>query len=203
MKQPYSLLWHIKQDKCWFTIANVLSMSRVFLAPFVVIGIAFNWWLFSFLLFVVAAVTDLLDGYLARLLHQQTYLGKLLDPIADKIFLLASFTALAFVGSPSFKIPLWFVALVVVRELLIIMGSYVIITTHEHPKVEPILWGKLTTFFQMLFISWLFVCYFMHWEPARTYYAFLVLLAFFSFISFIQYLRKCFNYFFEGIVSSK
>jgi cardiolipin synthase len=200
MEKQFSLWRHIKQDLRWFTISNVLSIIRILLVPVIIVGFVFHWWMFSFLIFIGAGVTDLLDGYLARLLHEQTNLGKILDPLADKLFLLASFTTLAYVGSPSFTIPRWFVIWAVVREVLIIVGSYVIITTHEHPKVEPIIWGKLTTLFQMLFISWLFVCHFMKWEPARTYYVLLVLLALFSLLSFIQYLKKCFRYLFEGIV---
>ncbi len=191
MKTPFSLFSHIKQDARWLTISNILSITRILLVPVIVFGLARHWWLFSFFVFVFAGITDLLDGYFARLLHEQTNLGKVLDPLADKIFLLALFIALAFVGSPSFNIPLWFVVLAVIREVLIVLGSCIIIATNEHPKVEPILWGKLTTFFQMAFIAWLFVCNFMHWEPARTYYVLLVLLAFFSLVSFIQYLKKC------------
>jgi cardiolipin synthase len=157
-----------------------------------IMGLVQHWWVFSFLVLAVAGITDLLDGYLARLLHEQTNLGKVLDPLADKIFLLTLFVALAFVDSPSFRIPLWFVVLVVAREIFIVLGSYVIITTNEHPRFDPSVLGKMTTFFQMLFISWLFVCHFFKWEPARTYYVFLVLLALLSFLSFMQYLKKCF-----------
>lgn len=196
MKKPFSLLRHVNQDDRWITVSNVLSMIRILMVPFVVVGFVYHWWLFTFLLFVGAGITDLLDGYFARLLHEQTNLGKVLDPLADKFFLLASFISLAFVGTPSFQIPWWFVAWVVAREVLIVVGSYVIITTHEHPQVDPIIWGKLTTLFQMLFIVWLFVCHFMQWEPSRTYYALLVLLALFSLVSFMQYLKKCCRYFF-------
>lgn len=203
MKTPFSLLRHINQDDRWLTISNILSIIRILLVPVVIIGFIYHWWLFTFLLFVAAGITDLLDGYFARLLHEQTNLGKVLDPLADKIFLLASFVSLAFVGSPSFQVPWWFVAWVVIRECLIIVGSYVIITTHEYPKVEPIIWGKLTTLFQMLFIAWLFICRFMQWEPARTYDVLLILLALFSLLSFVQYLKKCLNYLFEGLALSQ
>ncbi len=201
MQKKYSLWWHIQQDARWLTFSNILSVLRILLAPVVVFGLASHQWMLAFGVFVFASFTDLLDGYFARLLREQTNLGKVLDPLADKIFLLTLFISLAFIDSPSFKIPLWFVLLVVVREVLIVLGSYVIITTHEHPKVEPIIWGKLTTFFQMSFISWLFICRFLQWEPARTYYVLLILLALFSLISFMQYLKKCFMYLFEGVAS--
>lgn len=198
MHRKYSLWKHIRQDKRWFTISNLLSFLRILLAPLMIFGLMRHLWLFAFCIFIVAGATDLLDGYFARLLHEQTNLGKVLDPLADKIFLSTLFAALAFVDSPSFRIPLWFMVLVLLREGLMILGSYTILTTYEHPRVEPIVWGKLTTFFQMAFISWLFICGFMQWVPARTYYVLLVLLAIFSFISFLQYLRKCFIYLFPG-----
>ena len=198
MKKQHSLLWFIKQDNRWCTISNILSFIRILLAPVIAFGLAAHSWTFSFFIFVGAGITDLLDGYLARVRHEHTNLGKILDPLADKIFLIASFAALSFMGAPSFQIPWWFVVLMAAREILIIIGSYIIITTNDHPTVEPIIWGKLTTLFQMLFISWLFICHFMCWEPAQTYYVLLILLALFSLLSFIKYLKKCFTCLFQG-----
>ena len=56
-------------------------------------------------------------------------------------------------------------------------------------KVAPTIWGKLTTLFQILFIIWIFLCYFFGWVPAKTYYVLLILLTIFSVVSFAQYLK--------------
>ena len=69
----------------WLTISNVLTVLRILLVPVIVVGISHHLWSFVFVLFLVAGLTDMLDGYLARWLNEQTTLGACLDPIADKI----------------------------------------------------------------------------------------------------------------------
>lgn len=199
MKKKYSLLYHIQQDSSWLTISNFFSFLRIILAPVVATGLYYHQWHFTFFIFLAAALTDLLDGYLARLLKKQTNLGKFLDPLADKFFLLTAFSALAFVDSPSFRIPWWFVMFVLIREGMIVGGSYFIMRTHENPHVEPNIWGKLTTLFQMIFIFWLFLCGFFQWEPAKTYVVSLLFLIIFSLLSLFQYIKKCFGYLYDII----
>jgi len=171
----------------WITISNFLTIIRILLVPIIVFGISNHFWSFVFVLFLVAGLTDVLDGHLARWLDEQTTLGACLDPIADKIFLISSFSTLSFVDSPSFFIPSWFVFLVVIRESIILGGSFFLLLLGVHLKIVPSIWGKLTTFFQLVFILWIFVCYFVGWNPLRTYSVLLVLLALFSLASLGQY----------------
>ncbi len=173
----------------WFNISNFLTFLRIFLIPFIVYGISIQNWPAVFLLFLVVSATDLLDGFLARLLRQETFLGKVLDPIADKLLLASSFCALAFLQSPSFAIPFWFVILVLFRESLILVGVFSMLSAGIKLEIAPTVWGKLTTLFQLLFIMWLFICYFMSWAPAKTYYTLLILLAIFSVLSLLQYIK--------------
>lgn len=179
----------IFQDKYWLTISNIITTLRIFLAPVVIVGMYQRYWAFSFFIFVAAAATDLLDGYLARLLNQQTHFGRMLDPVADKIFLISSFYSLSFINTPSFQVPAWFVGLIVVREILILLGSLFLILFCSDFEVKPILWGKLTTFFQLAFIAWIFACYFFSWIPVKTYNISLMLLAIYSVISFLAYAK--------------
>ncbi|KKQ32313.1 MAG: CDP-alcohol phosphatidyltransferase [candidate division TM6 bacterium GW2011_GWF2_37_49] len=187
----------IFQDKHWLTISNIITTLRIFLAPVVIVGMYYSCWVFSFFIFVLAAATDLLDGYLARLLNQQTHFGRMLDPVADKIFLISSFYSLSFINTPSFLVPAWFVWLIIVREILILLGSLILIIACSNFEVKPILWGKLTTFFQLAFIAWIFACYFFSWIPVKTYNISLILLTIYSVISFLVYAKIGLSKFFQ------
>ena len=93
-------------------------------------------------LMVVSAATDFLDGLLARLLRQVTDFGRLLDPVADKICIIAISAALVIVGD----IPLWFAGLVALRDVLIIAGSLLIINRRK-VVVQSVWVGKWTVTF--------------------------------------------------------
>jgi cardiolipin synthase (CMP-forming) len=194
MHQKELILKRILQDKSWFTFSNLLTCSRIILTPAIVVGIYYQKWVISFWTLFIVGWTDLFDGYLARLLNEDTNLGKFLDPIADKVLLTASFYSLAFIGSPSFPIPGWFVLLIFGRELLILIGIFVMMKAGVKVEISPTLWGKLTTFFQIIFILWMFVCYFYAWVPAKTYYTLLYLLAAISIFSLWQYVKIGINY---------
>ncbi|MBU1008262.1 CDP-alcohol phosphatidyltransferase family protein [Candidatus Dependentiae bacterium] len=178
---------NIVREGRWLTISNALTFLRILLVPIIVLGIANHLWTVVFFLLLFAGLTDVLDGYLARRLNEQTVLGACLDPIADKFLLIASFAALSFVDSPSFSIPSWFVFLVCVREVTILGGSFLLMLRGIQLKIAPSIWGKMTTFFQLLFILWIFICYFAGWSPVKTYSILIVLLALFSLISLAQY----------------
>ncbi|MFA5074810.1 MAG: CDP-alcohol phosphatidyltransferase family protein [Candidatus Babeliales bacterium] len=190
---------NIHKDKQWFTIANCFTASRIFLVPFIVIGIFYQKWYLVFYLFLYVGLSDLLDGFLARLLNENTNLGKILDPIADKILLVSSFASLAFLESPSFLIPKWFVFLVLFREFFILSGSSLMLLLNINFQIAPTIWGKLTTFFQILFILWIFLCGFFEWNPEKTYHIFLTLLTLFSMLSLLQYIKIGLNYLFSNL----
>jgi len=185
----------ILQDKRWLNISNIFTLIRIALAPVIVFQMYCRNWKLAFCFFVVGAATDLLDGYLARLLDMQTNLGRILDPIADKILLVASFFSLAFISTPSFHIPSWFVYLLLLREFILLSGSAILLVLKSNFEVQPIMWGKLTTLFQIIFIVWIFSCYFFHWIPVRTYNVSIVLLAGYSVFSLLQYVKVGLSYF--------
>lgn len=188
---------NIFKDKSWLTISNGLTIFRIILIPFIVFGISRQAWYPVFILFIISSITDFFDGYLARVLNQETYLGKALDPLADKLFIISVFSSLAFINSPSFWIPKWFVALVLTRELVILLGSLFIIKTKVKFEIHPTIWGKLTTFFQLIFIAWLFILNFFGWVPAKTYFVLLIVLSGFSIMAFFQYAKIGIAYLFN------
>jgi cardiolipin synthase len=169
------------------TFPTFLTITRIIATPIIVVMMLCHYWGIALMLFAGAAITDLLDGNIARWRGEQTVLGACLDPIADKILILSCLFALTFVQSPLFAIPVWFLAIVLLKELILVVGAIFIYAAIGHIKVQPMLLGKVTTCFQMVFIAWLFSCYFFAWLPIKTYYTMLGLMLILVIASFVQY----------------
>ncbi|HSC24813.1 MAG TPA: CDP-alcohol phosphatidyltransferase family protein [Candidatus Babeliales bacterium] len=178
---------HLPDAEKRITIPTLFTVLRMLLVPVIVGTMIFGWWGSAFFFFVFACFTDVIDGLLARLLNEKTFLGACLDPIADKLLLLACFFTLAFVSTPLLLIPRWFVFFVVSKELIQIIGASIIYYFRGHLNVQPTVLGKITTCIQMIFIMWLFACYFFCWIPMKTYYTMLGVLIFFISAAFGQY----------------
>jgi len=172
------------------TLPTLFTLARIILVPFIVYAMVHQHWGIAFFLFLIASVTDVIDGNLARWLNQKTFLGACIDPIADKILLISCFATLAFFQAPLFSIPTWFVLLVVVKDTIIVFGGLAIFLVKGHLHVHPTILGKLTTFVQTCFIVWLFACYFFKWLPIRTYYTMLTVLSILVIASLVQYLKS-------------
>ncbi len=190
MKSKNSALAHIFTDKTWFTPSNLLTLSRVALAPVIVWLLYYAYWHAAFIVFVVAALTDMLDGQLARYFNEQTHLGTLLDPLADKIFLLSSFLALSYFHVPFFHVPGWLLTILIGREIAMLIGSVFLIRKDQVAMVKPLWWGKVSTCMQIIFICWLFICYFAGWNPYFLHHIGLVLVAACAVMSLGQYALK-------------
>ena len=186
-KLSIKLFKNLPEEEMRITLPTLFTLVRIVLAPFIVLAMVKQHWGVAFLLFLIASVTDVIDGNLARWFNQKTFLGACIDPIADKILLISCFTTLAFCQSPLFSIPNWFVFLVVVKDSILVFGGLVIFFTRGYLHVNPTILGKLTTFVQTCFIIWLFACYFFQWLPIKTYYAMLTLLAILVVASLVQY----------------
>jgi cardiolipin synthase (CMP-forming) len=171
------------------TISTVFTLVRIALTPCIVMAVVWGAWDIAFGLFVFACITDWIDGYLARMRNEQTFLGACLDPIADKFFILSVFFTLAFIQSSPLSIPFWFVLLILLKEIILIGGAVLIFATKGYIEVRPRRLGKLTTFIQMIFIGWLFACHFFNWAPIKTYYAALMILIAMVFASLLEYTR--------------
>lgn len=108
-----------------------------------IINKQFGWALITF---VIAGITDGVDGLIARITHQRTELGAYLDPIADKLLLFSAFITLAIIEI----IPSWLVVIVITRDVIILVGFLVMLLTSYHPKINPTLLSKVTTTFQII-----------------------------------------------------
>jgi cardiolipin synthase len=133
-----------------FTLPNLLTVSRLLLAPVVAWRLLAHDVEGAFSLFVIAALTDLLDGNLARWLNQRSVLGAWLDPIADKTMLLTTLSMLALTG----LLPMWLLILVVLRDLVILSGAEAYRRLTGKLDVRPTLSGKFATFMEFVLVSW-------------------------------------------------
>jgi CDP-diacylglycerol--glycerol-3-phosphate 3-phosphatidyltransferase len=133
-------------------VPNWITVSRLFCLPFILILLSqpnrFERWL-ALILFLIAAVTDWLDGYLARQLHQITELGKFLDPLVDKLLILAPLLALIQLQ----EIPAWSVFVIVGRELAIAGWRVNPHLTGSSSISGANIWGKLKTVIQIVAIA--------------------------------------------------
>jgi cardiolipin synthase len=126
-------------------IPNLLTLFRLLLVPIFVILVIYGQTFYAFLAFIIAGVTDALDGFIARVFSQQTVLGAYLDPIADKLLLISSYIVLGIIGI----IPPWLAVLVISRDIFILIGVAVLFLNNKSFDVRPTLLGKVSTFFQL------------------------------------------------------
>jgi len=126
-------------------LPNSLTLLRVLLIPVFVILIMDKLFGWALIAFAVAGITDGMDGLIARVTHQRTELGAYLDPIADKLLLTAAFVTLAIIEI----IPNWLTVIVITRDIIILLGFFVLNLTNRRPKIRPTLISKVTTGFQI------------------------------------------------------
>ena len=138
-------------------LANWISIFRILLVP-VFIGTIVYYGpdreylrAVSLMIFLLAVVSDGVDGFIARTRSQKTRLGSFLDPMADKLLLSSSFITLALAHNLPFdiRLPLWIPILVISRDVILALGSFLIFIITQDLKIVPSFLGKLTTFFQM------------------------------------------------------
>jgi cardiolipin synthase (CMP-forming) len=125
---------------------NLLTLMRLFIIPFLLIEILDGHYGIAFALFMLAGISDALDGLLARWLSQKTTLGQYLDPIADKLLLSSLFVVLTHVG----MIPLYVTVLVFSRDVGILLISTLLFVTGTLRDFRPSVFGKLNTFVQIV-----------------------------------------------------
>ncbi|PSF09811.1 CDP-alcohol phosphatidyltransferase [Marinobacter halophilus] len=130
----------------WRWIPNALTFLRILLIiPFAGALLEGNYRL-SLFIFAVAAVTDALDGFLARYFHWRSRLGAVADPLADKALLISAYLMLTYTGI----LPVWLFALVLGRDLVIVAGGLMYHYGVGRFEMEPSIPGKINTFIQVL-----------------------------------------------------
>ncbi len=141
-----------------YTLANFLSFSRLLLIPFVVLCLVANtpgYNRLALVLLLLAGLTDYLDGIAARRRNEISQLGKILDPVADKLFIGVLGLALVFLRG----LPLWFVTLFVIRDILILTAAYLLFLNRDIVLTSNWM-GKVTTFVLLMTL----VVYTIDWK---------------------------------------
>lgn len=127
-------------------LANWLTVLRILLIPVFVSLLVYRKPGAALVVFAAAALTDLLDGYIARRRGSQSRLGAFLDPMADKLLLTASFVTLTYLK----VLPFWIAAVVISRDVILVVGALLIYMLGGRIHPQPTWAGKAATFFQIL-----------------------------------------------------
>lgn len=131
------------------TIPNLITLGRLFLVPLVIVMIVNARWDAAFVIFVVAGVSDAVDGFLAKRCGMASELGAYLDPIADKALIVSIYITLAVVGA----IPFWLVVLVVARDIMIVAAVLLSWLLDRPVTIAPFIVSKLNTAAQIAFAA--------------------------------------------------
>jgi cardiolipin synthase len=131
-----------------WTVPNQITLLRLGFLPFFLILVLYEEFRWALVVLVFVALTDAIDGFLARRLHQKSALGAYLDPIADKLLLSSSFVVLA-MGK---KIAWWLTMMVLSRDVLLLVVAAVILIVQGYRPFPPSLLGKATTFFEIALV---------------------------------------------------
>lgn len=131
------------------TIPNLLTLLRLLLVPCFLAASVRERWTVAFVLFVTAAVTDVLDGMIARRLNQRSRLGAILDPAADKTMMICGYLFYTYSARmPLVRIPAWLTFVVFARDFLIILFAYLLYTRVQVKRFPPSWAGKSSTVLQ-------------------------------------------------------
>lgn len=165
-------------------LANWLTVLRILLIPVFVSLLVYRKPGPALVVFACAALTDLLDGYVARRRGSQSRLGAFLDPMADKLLLTASFVTLTYLK----VLPFWITAVVITRDAILISGALLVsmLGARIHPR--PTWTGKAATFFQIATVLAALLARYYR-VPAATK-VFLWLAAVFTIVSGLQYIAQ-------------
>lgn len=134
-------------------LSNKITIGRILLVPFFVAFMLYSKPDLALLIFLIAVISDAIDGYIARAWGQKTKLGAMLDPIADKILIISAFVSLIFIKDTSYlRFPPYIPIIIISREAIIFLGAVLIYILKGDIEIIPSPIGKFTTFFQMFTI---------------------------------------------------
>jgi len=124
-----------------FTVSNAITLFRFLLLPFIIYFLVKKERIIAFIIMLIALFSDVIDGYIARKFHQESELGKVLDPLCDKVSLAVILLTLLLINS----VPLWAVIIIALRDMLILAGSYVLFR-QKRTVYKSNIFGKVTGF---------------------------------------------------------
>ncbi len=131
-------------------LPNTLTIARIVIIPLFITAFIYKRYNYALYLFAVAALTDTLDGLIARLTNQKTALGTFLDPLADKFLLVTSFILFSMNG----WLPKWLTITVISRDVIVIIGWVLIYLVTNTSNVKPTLSGKAAIAMQLVLVCY-------------------------------------------------
>ncbi len=131
------------------TIPNLITIARLLIVPVVIVAILQGRWSVAFVLFVVAGVSDAIDGFIARRFDMRSEFGAYIDPLADKALLVSIFVTLAVVG----VLPAWLAVVVVFRDAMIVAAVMLSWVMSRPVAIKPLMLSKLNTAAQIGFAA--------------------------------------------------
>ncbi len=169
-------------------IPNTLTLIRIILIPVFVTAIIYKRFDYALYLFGIAAITDMLDGLIARITGQKTALGTFLDPLADKFLLVTSFILFSIYG----LIPKWLTITIISRDIIVITGWIVLYVITHMKNIETTIMGKLAIALQLILIFYVLLKINMPSLPdVRIYLQWFT--AIFTIISGLHYIYRGFK----------
>jgi len=166
-------------------LPNTLTAARILLVPFYIVSFLYDRFDLALGLFLVASVTDMLDGLIARLRNQYTRFGEILDPIADKVLLISSFIMLSMLH----WVPIWLTVAVISRDLIVLTGTMILYLTSGVLTISVTFLGKLTTVFQVFQLAYILLLVNIRGEPGNPLVLTLAVFAV-TVLSGVQYVMK-------------
>ena len=128
------------------TLPNFITFLRMAMIPFFVLAVNGHEFQLAALIFVLAGVTDAMDGAIARSFHMESLFGAYLDPIADKLLLSTAYIVLTIPQGQAVVIPLWLTIVALFRDSMIVIVALLLYVAAGIRRFRPTIWGKLTTF---------------------------------------------------------
>jgi cardiolipin synthase (CMP-forming) len=164
-----------------WTFSNILSLMRVFLSIPVCMFLFSGNTLMAFIVCCLASMTDILDGFIARKMKQITEFGKVIDPLADKIFISAIIISL-FIQD---RVPLWFLVLVIVKDLLVLSGGLIMAKSKKYVPASNVFGKAAVVSIGLTFIAILF-----DYPSKEVTLYFMILTSIIIILSFLSYLKS-------------
>ncbi len=171
------------------TFANKVTVGRILIVPFFIATLLYSperTYLRHVALgiFLLAMISDVIDGYIARERKQKTRAGAILDPLADKLLLMSAFLCLYKIGDLFLRVrfPMWLVVAVISRDAILLVGSMIIYLFQGKLDIQPTIWGKATTFCQVMSILGIF----FQWNFSVYIWSVTIVLATISAVDYIR-----------------
>lgn len=176
-------------------VPNVITVARLVITPIILWSLINGHARSAFLLFVLAGISDAVDGYLAKRFNQRTQFGAYLDPVADKLLIAGIFISLGWIG----ELPAWLVFAVVARDVMIVAGVVISAVLARPVRIQPLRVSKLNTALQILLAAVVLAdnAFMLGLGPLRDVLVWVTVL--FTGLSLVAYARHWLEHMFTGV----